>query len=84
MQLEIVTPDRKVIIGETSDVVIPALQGELEALPGHAPYLALLSNSRAYEPAALSIVSFALTWAAMGLIDLITRGRQSVLGGAGH
>ena len=44
MQLEIVTPDRKVIIGETSDVVIPALQGELEALPGHAPYLALLGT----------------------------------------
>jgi len=54
------------------------------ARPAFAPYLALLSNSRAYEPAALSIVSFALTWAAMGLIDLITRGRQSVLGGAGH
>ena len=44
MQLEIVTPDRKVIIGETSDVIIPALQGELEALPGHAPYLALLGT----------------------------------------
>lgn len=44
MQLEIVTPDRRVIIGETSDVVIPALQGELEALPGHAPFLALLGT----------------------------------------
>lgn len=54
------------------------------ARPAFAPYLALLSNSKAYEPAALSIVSFALTWAAMGLIDLFTRGRQSVLGGAGH
>jgi putative spermidine/putrescine transport system permease protein len=54
------------------------------ARPAFAPYLALLSNSKAYEPAALSIVSFALTWAAMGLIDLLTRGRPSVLGGAGH
>ena len=54
------------------------------ARPAFAPYLALLSNSRAYEPAALSIVSFALTWAAMGIIDLLTRGTPGVLGGAGH
>ena len=54
------------------------------ARPAFAPYLAVLSNSRAYEPAALSIVSFALTWAAMVLIDLVTRGRQSVVGAAGH
>jgi len=54
------------------------------ARPAFAPYLALLSNSRAYEPAALTIISFALTWAAMGLIDLLTRGAPGVLGGAGH
>ena len=41
-----------------------------------SPYLALLGNHRAYEPAALAIVTFALTWVAMALIDLVTRGSQ--------
>lgn len=44
MQLEIVTPDRKVVVEESSDVVVPAREGELEVLPGHAPVLALLGT----------------------------------------
>jgi putative spermidine/putrescine transport system permease protein len=52
------------------------------ARPAFAPYLALLSNSRAYEPAALSIVSFALTWVAMGVIQFLTRGTQAQVAGA--
>jgi len=43
--------------------------------PAFGPYLFLLGQHRAYEPAALSIVSFGLTWVAMGLIYLATRGR---------
>ncbi len=52
------------------------------ARPAFASYLALLSNSRAYEPAALSIVSFALTWMAMGVIQFVTRGTQAQVAGA--
>jgi putative spermidine/putrescine transport system permease protein len=53
------------------------------ARPAFGPYLALLGNHRAYEPAALTIVTFALTWVAMGLIDLVTRGsRSSTVAGA--
>ncbi len=44
MQLDIVTPDRKVVVGETSDVIVPAKEGEMEVLPGHAPVLALLGT----------------------------------------
>lgn len=48
--------------------------------PAFGPYLWLLGQHLAYEPAALTIVSFALTWGAMGIIDLVTRGnRQSVV-----
>lgn len=46
------------------------------ARPAFGPYLALLGNHRAYEPAALTIVSFSLTWMAMGIIQWITRGTQ--------
>jgi putative spermidine/putrescine transport system permease protein len=44
--------------------------------PAFGPYMALLGQDRAYEPAALAIMSFALTWVAMGLIYLMGRGSQ--------
>jgi len=44
------------------------------------PYLFLLGQHRAYEPAALSFVSFLLTWAAMGLIQLVTGGQGQAAG----
>ena len=47
--------------------------------PSFGPYLALLGRDKAYEPAAVSIISFGLTWAAMGVIALLGRSsRQSV------
>lgn len=52
--------------------------------PAFGPYLALLGRDKAFEPAAVSIISFGLTWMAMGMIALLGRGsRQSVqVGGA--
>lgn len=44
MQLEIVTPDRRVVVEQTTDVIIPAKEGELEVLSGHAPVLAVLGT----------------------------------------
>lgn len=47
--------------------------------PAFGPYLSLLGRDKAFEPAAVSIVSFGLTWFAMGVIALLGRGsRQSV------
>ena len=47
--------------------------------PAFGPYLSLLGRDKAFEPAAVTIISFALTWFAMGLIALLGRGgRQSV------
>lgn len=40
------------------------------------PYMANLTRSKVYEPSAMAIVSFAITWAALGLIQLIGRGQQ--------
>jgi putative spermidine/putrescine transport system permease protein len=44
------------------------------------PYLFLLGQHKAYEPAALSFVSFLLTWLAMGLIQLFTGGQGQAAG----
>jgi len=41
--------------------------------PAFGPYLQELGRNRAYEPAALAVMSFAITWACMGLIQLATR-----------
>ncbi len=47
------------------------------------PYMANLTRSKVYEPSAMAIVSFAITWAAMGIIQLIGRGQQGQIAG-GH
>lgn len=41
--------------------------------PAFGPYMQLIGANRAYEPAALAVISFAVTWACMGLIQLVTR-----------
>jgi len=38
------------------------------------PYMANLTRSKVYEPSAMAIVAFAITWAAMGIIDFVGRG----------
>jgi len=49
-------------------------------VPAFGPYLFLLGQHRAYEPAALSFISFLLTWIAMGLIQLFTGGQGQAAG----
>jgi putative spermidine/putrescine transport system permease protein len=47
--------------------------------PAFGPYLALLGRDKAFEPAAVTIISFGVTWLAMGLIAFLGRGsRQNV------
>jgi putative spermidine/putrescine transport system permease protein len=52
--------------------------------PAFAPYMLDLGQNRAYEPAALAVISFALTWACMGIISLIGRGSGQAQVGGGH
>ena len=54
------------------------------AKPAFAPFLAYLIQQKAYEPAAATIVSFALTWACMGVIQLVGRGSGQAQIGGGH
>jgi putative spermidine/putrescine transport system permease protein len=41
--------------------------------PAFGPYLQLIGANRAYEPAALAVIAFTITWCCMGLIQLVTR-----------
>jgi putative spermidine/putrescine transport system permease protein len=41
--------------------------------PAFGPYLQLIGANRAYEPAALAVIAFAMTWLSMGLLQLVSR-----------
>ena len=43
--------------------------------PAFGPYLQLIGANRAYEPSALAIIAFLVTWACMGLINVFGRTR---------
>lgn len=47
--------------------------------PAFGPYLQLIGANRAYEPAALAIIAFLVTWSCMGLIQLIGNARTRAM-----
>jgi putative spermidine/putrescine transport system permease protein len=44
--------------------------------PAFGPYMQLIGANRAYEPSALAIIAFFITWACMGLLQIVGRSRQ--------
>ena len=46
--------------------------------PAFGPYMQNIGANRAYEPSALAIIAFVVTWACMGLIQIFGRGRRGV------
>lgn len=82
----VILPNLRVAVLSGSFLTLAIVVGEftlaaLLAWPAFGPYMALLGQNRAYEPAALAIISFGLTWLAMGFILWIGRGRH---GGPGE
>jgi putative spermidine/putrescine transport system permease protein len=78
----IILPNIRVAILSGAFITFAIVMGELILAqylvkPAFAPYMAFLMQQKAYEPAALAIISFALTWACMGVIQLVGRGRGS-------
>ncbi len=49
--------------------------------PAFGPYLQLIGANRAYEPSALAIIAFVVTWACMGLIQVFGRGARGAVSG---
>jgi len=44
MQLEIITPDRKVFTGEATSVTFPGSEGQFQVLNDHAPMVSTLAQ----------------------------------------
>ena len=46
--------------------------------PAFGPYLQLMGADRAYEPSALAVITFLITWGCMGVIQMLGRGRRGI------
>jgi len=84
----IIFPNLRVALLSGAFLSLAIVMGEftlasLLAWPAFGPYMNLLSSSKVYEPSAVAIVSFALTWGSIGLIQFLGRSApgQTQLGG---
>lgn len=50
--------------------------------PAFGPFMQRVGEDRAYEPSALAVIAFAITWACMGVISLVTRTQKHTRAGA--
>ncbi|HKF22206.1 MAG TPA: F0F1 ATP synthase subunit epsilon [Candidatus Angelobacter sp.] len=62
IQLEIVTPERRVVNDTVEDVTIPGRSGYLDVLPGHAPLITELAVGEISYKASGQIRRLAVAW----------------------
>jgi putative spermidine/putrescine transport system permease protein len=77
----VILPSLRVSILSGAFLTLAIVVGEFTianflARPMFATYLQLISGNLAYQPAAVALISFGITWAAMGVISLIGRGNR--------
>jgi putative spermidine/putrescine transport system permease protein len=82
--LRIIFPNVRVAILSGAFLTFAIVIGEftLASLlnrPAFGPYLQLIGANRAYEPSALAIIAFLVTWACMGLINVFGATRVTKL-----
>jgi putative spermidine/putrescine transport system permease protein len=78
----VIFPNLRIAILSGALIVFAAVIGELIlgdflVRPALGSYMVLVGRSRAYEPAALAIISYSLTWICLGAILFFSRGRAS-------
>lgn len=77
--LSVILPNLRVAILSGSLITFATVVGELILAdflvrPALGPYMVVVGGGKAYEPAALGILSFGLTWICLGIIQLVSRG----------
>ena len=75
----VILPNIRVALLSAAFLTFSIVVGELTlavmlAWPAFGPYMALVGRDLAYEPAALAIVSFLLTWGSIALMQVLSRG----------
>ena len=76
--LRVILPNVRVAVVSGAFLTFAIVIGEFTMAslldrPAFGPYLQLIGANRAYEPSALAIISFAITWACMGLLQIFAR-----------
>jgi putative spermidine/putrescine transport system permease protein len=84
----VIFPNIRVALLSGSFLTLAIVMGEYTIAsflvrPAFGPYLALLGRDKAFEPAAVSVISFGLTWLAMGVIAYLGRGSRQRISIAG-
>jgi len=77
--VRVIVPNLRVAILSGALITFATVMGELVLAdflvrPALGPYMVEVGKTQVYQPAALSIMSFAITWTAMGLIAVFARG----------
>jgi len=83
----VILPNLRVAIVSSAFLTFATVIGEFTMAslldrPAFGPYLQLIGANRAYEPSALAVITFLITWGCMGVIQLLGRGRRGVAASA--
>jgi putative spermidine/putrescine transport system permease protein len=85
--LKVILPNVRVAVLSGAFLTFAIVIGEFTMAslldrPAFGPYLQLIGANRAYEPSALAIITFAITWACMALIQVVGRRTTAQTAGA--
>jgi putative spermidine/putrescine transport system permease protein len=80
--VNVILPNLRVALLSGALITFATVIGELILAdflvrPAFGPYIASIGTTKAYEPAALTIMSFALTWVCLGIMQMVSRGGTS-------
>ena len=80
--VQVIIPNLRVSLLSGAFLTLAIVIGEFTiatflARPAFGPYISLLGGNKAYEPAAVSLISFGLTWIAMGFLAILGRGSRT-------
>jgi putative spermidine/putrescine transport system permease protein len=80
--IAVILPNLRVALLSGAFLTLAIVIGEFTmanflARPAFAPYLSLLGSNAPYEQSAVALISFGLTWIAMGFIAVLGRGSRS-------
>ena len=75
---KVIFPNLRVALLSAAFLTFATVMGEftfasLLVKPAFGPYMQLLASSKVYEPSAIAVLSFLLTWACIGIIQLLGR-----------
>jgi putative spermidine/putrescine transport system permease protein len=81
--IKIIFPNLRVALISGAFITLATVIGEftitsfLVGIQAFGPYMSLVGQNKTYESSSLAIISFVLTWAFMGVIQLFNRGDQT-------